>query len=209
MYGGLPQKKFKLVLLGEQGVGKSSIVLRLTKNEYVEHDYATVGAAFQKHVIPLDDVVVMYDIWDTAGQERYRSLATMYYRGAAAALVVYDVTSADSFERAKYWIQELNTKAGGEEIVICLTANKCDVPDDQRVISQAEGSRLADEQSLLFFECSAKSGANVQNVFRSVSTVLARRFPAQDAAPADPQRIKPGVGGGGRPKGSQKRRCTC
>lgn len=99
-------KKYKVVLLGESGAGKSSLAQRLIKNEWNANLNSTVGASFFRWTCSVGgDTTVNCDIWDTAGQERYRSLASMYYRGAAAALVVYDITSHESFDRAKHWVQ--------------------------------------------------------------------------------------------------------
>jgi len=119
---------FKLVLLGDTAVGKSSSVERFVKNEFFEFQQPTIGAAFLTQSVQLDDFIVKFEIWDTAGQERYRSLAPMYYRGAAAALVVYDITSYDSFRGAKTWIEELQ-RQGSSDIVIGLAGNKCDLED--------------------------------------------------------------------------------
>merc|ERR1712023_221338 len=99
--------QFKLVLLGDSAVGKSSLVLRFVRGQFFEYQESTIGAAFMTQTLALDDTTVKFEIWDTAGQERYHSLAPMYYRGAQAAVVVYDVTSQDSFERAQRWISEL------------------------------------------------------------------------------------------------------
>merc|ERR1712137_20550 len=93
--------QFKLVLLGESAVGKSSLVLRFVKGQFLDFQESTIGAAFLTQTVCLNDTTVKFEIWDTAGQERYHSLAPMYYRGAQAAIVVYDITNADSFDRAK------------------------------------------------------------------------------------------------------------
>ena len=114
---------FKLVLLGNAGVGKSCLVLRFVRNEYVDDLDTTVGAAFLTKTVTLDGAPVKIEIWDTAGQERYRSLAPMYYRGAQAAVVVFDLTSRDSFEGAKTWVKELQKKAD-PQVVIALAGNK-------------------------------------------------------------------------------------
>merc|ERR1711982_120126 len=114
--------QFKLVLLGESAVGKSSLVLRFVKGQFLDFQESTIGAAFLTQTVCLNDTTVKFEIWDTAGQERYHSLAPMYYRGAQAAIVVYDITSMDSFERAKSWIKELQKQAR-PDIVISLAAN--------------------------------------------------------------------------------------
>jgi len=116
----------KLVLLGEAAVGKSSLVLRFVSNDFNEHNSPTIGAAFLTQKCRLEDKVIKFEIWDTAGQERFHSLAPMYYRNAAAAVVVYDITKASSLEKAKSWINELQRQAN-PNIVIALVGNKLDL----------------------------------------------------------------------------------
>ena len=111
--------QFKVVLLGESAVGKSSLVLRFVKREFHEYQESTIGAAFLTQTVQIDDTTVKFEIWDTAGQERYHSLAPMYYRGAQAALIVYDITSKDSFIKAQNWVRELQRQAS-TNIVIAL-----------------------------------------------------------------------------------------
>ena len=101
------QTQAKLVLLGDMGAGKSSLVLRFVKGQFFEHQESTIGAAFMTQTVTVDDHVVKFEIWDTAGQERYHSLAPMYYRGAAAAIIVYDMQSQQSWQRAKSWVLSL------------------------------------------------------------------------------------------------------
>merc|ERR1712226_1019035 len=108
--------QYKLVLLGETSVGKSSLVIRFVKGQF--HEY-TIGAAFLTQTVVVGDYTVKFEIWDTAGQERYHSLAPMYYRGAAAAIVVYDITSTPSFNRAKTWVKELQ-RQGNPALVMAL-----------------------------------------------------------------------------------------
>ena len=123
---------FKLVLLGDTAVGKSCIVVRFVRKEFFEFQEPTIGAAFLTQTITLDSTQVKFEIWDTAGQERYRSLAPMYYRGAAAAIVVYDVTNPASFDGAKSWVRELQRR-GDPNVVIALAANKADLEDKRKV----------------------------------------------------------------------------
>ncbi|KAL3021868.1 hypothetical protein AAZX31_05G216300 [Glycine max] len=122
----------KLVLLGDMGAGKTSLVLRFVKGEFSEYQESTIGAAFFTHVLSLNEATVKFDIWDTAGQERYHSLAPMYYRGAAAAIVVYDITSMDSFVRAKKWVREVQRQANSS-LTMFLVANKADLEDERKV----------------------------------------------------------------------------
>ncbi|KAH8084689.1 GTP-binding protein ypt5 [Filobasidium floriforme] len=116
----------KLVLLGEAAVGKSSVVLRFVNDDFNENNSPTIGAAFLTQKCRLEDKVIKFEIWDTAGQERFHSLAPMYYRNAAAAVVVYDITKASSLEKAKAWVNELQRQAN-PNIVIALVGNKLDL----------------------------------------------------------------------------------
>ena len=109
--------QFKLVLLGESAVGKSSLVLRFVKGQFHEYQESTIGAAFLTQTLSMEDSEVKFEIWDTAGQERYNSLAPMYYRGAQAAIVVYDILNQDSFQRAQTWVSELQRKVCREKII--------------------------------------------------------------------------------------------
>lgn len=161
---------FKLVLLGDAAVGKSSCVERFVKNEFFEFQQPTIGAAFLTQTVALDDYIVKFEIWDTAGQERYRSLAPMYYRGAAAALVVYDITSQESFQGAKTWIEELQ-RQGSADIVIGLAGNKMDL-DTKREVDKEEARAYATDNNCIFFETSAKTGENVNSIFTSIAKKL-------------------------------------
>uniref|UniRef100_A0A3B3TBJ8 Ras-related protein Rab-5B-like n=1 Tax=Paramormyrops kingsleyae TaxID=1676925 RepID=A0A3B3TBJ8_9TELE len=124
--------QFKLVLLGDMAVGKSSLVLRFVKGHFDEFQETTIGAAFLAQSVCLDDTTIKFEIWDTAGQERYHSLAPMYYRGAQAAIVVFDITKPETFERAKAWVKELQRQAS-PSIVIALAGNKADLADRRMV----------------------------------------------------------------------------
>lgn len=169
---------YKLVLLGNAAVGKSSCVERFVKNEFFEHQQPTIGAAFLTQTVQLDDYQVKFEIWDTAGQERYRSLAPMYYRGAAAALVVYDITDHESFTGAKTWIEELQ-RQGSPDIVIGLAGNKVDVSSRRRVLTE-EAKGYADENACIFFETSAKTGQNITEIFRAIAQRLPKHIQEPD-----------------------------
>lgn len=171
--------QYKLVLLGESAVGKSSLVLRFVKGQFFEFQESTIGAAFLTQAVVVDDCTVKYEIWDTAGQERYHSLAPMYYRGAAAAVVVYDITNKQSFERAKTWIKELQ-RQGASKIVIALAGNKIDVQEGQEV-PREEAQAYAEENDIFFLETSAKTDHNVSELF----VEIARRLPKDAQSSAD------------------------
>lgn len=174
--------QFKLVLLGESAVGKSSLVLRFVKDQFDDYRESTIGAAFLTQTIALDEsTTVKFEIWDTAGQERYKSLAPMYYRNANCAVVVYDVTQASSLDKAKAWVKELQRQAN-ENIVIALAGNKLDLatpPNSRRAIETSEAEAYAKEAGLLFFETSAKTAENVQELF----SAIARKLPLDQQSP--------------------------
>ncbi|KAH3774069.1 ras-related protein Rab-22A-like isoform X1 [Dreissena polymorpha] len=167
-------REVKLCLLGESGVGKSSIVLRFVRDQYKENLESTIGASFMTKQVVLDGKTYIFQIWDTAGQEKYRSLAPMYYRGAAAAIVVYDVTREASFPAVRDWIRELQRAASGN-IVLAIAGNKCDL-SDLREVSKQKAKELAEELGAIFTETSALTSANIQTLFEEI----ARRLPAND-----------------------------
>uniref|UniRef100_A0A4W6D6X0 RAB5A, member RAS oncogene family n=1 Tax=Lates calcarifer TaxID=8187 RepID=A0A4W6D6X0_LATCA len=151
--------QFKLVLLGESAVGKSSLVLRFVKGQFHEFQESTIGAAFLTQTVCLDDTTVKFEIWDTAGQERYHSLAPMYYRGAQAAIVVYDITNEAPL------VQQLMIACiASPNIVIALSGNKADLANKRAVDFQS----YADDNSLLFMETSAKTSMNVNEIFMAI-----------------------------------------
>ncbi|XP_009992444.1 PREDICTED: ras-related protein Rab-5C isoform X2 [Chaetura pelagica] len=162
--------QFKLVLLGESAVGKSSLVLRFVKGQFHEYQESTIG--------------VKFEIWDTAGQERYHSLAPMYYRDAQAAIVVYDITNTDTFVRAKNWVKELQRQAS-PNIVIALAGNKADLAT-KRAVDFQDAQTYADDNSLLFMETSAKTAMNVNEIFMAIAKKLPKNEPQN--APGGPGR---------------------
>lgn len=203
-----PDRTAKIVLLGEAAVGKSSLAARFVRNEFLPTQESTIGAAFLSHTVSTAAGSVKLEIWDTAGQERYRSLAPMYYRGAVAALVVYDITSAESLKRSQSWIQEL--RRNGCNALIALLGNKCDLAE-KRVVPQQQGQEIAAEEGAMFYETSAKNGDNVETVFRAV----AERIIAEDRAPAarptggEPPGARKGSGVKPGKKTQEKKSCPC
>jgi Ras-related protein Rab-5C len=169
----------KLVLLGDMGAGKSSLVLRFVKGQFFDYQESTIGAAFLTKTMPEQNV--KFEIWDTAGQERYHSLAPMYYRGAAAAVVVFDITNAESFAKAKTWVKELQ-RMGNPNMIMSLAGNKADLAD-HRAVTVEDAQAYADENGLQFWETSAKSNLNVNEVFVDIAKRLPRPTASAPQAP--------------------------
>jgi len=190
--------QFKLVLLGDSAVGKSSLVLRFVKKQFFEYQESTIGAAFLTQTVVVGDYTVKFEIWDTAGQERYHSLAPMYYRGAAAAIVVYDITNKQSFMRAKAWVKELQ-RQGNQSMVIALAGNKLDLAD-QRQVDPEEAKSYADENSIFFMETSAKTNQNVSEIFQ----LIAKKLPKNTNPPAPTSYVQLAL-----PEQEEKKKCAC
>ncbi|KAA3467705.1 Ras-related Rab11B [Gossypium arboreum] len=161
---------FKLVLIGDSGVGKSNLLSRFTKNEFNLESKSTIGVEFATRSIRVDDKVVKAQIWDTAGQERYRAITSAYYRGAVGALLVYDVTRHITFENVERWLKELRDHTDSN-IVIMLVGNKADLRH-LRAVSTEEAKAFAEREKTYFMETSALESLNVENAFTEVLTQI-------------------------------------
>ncbi len=159
--------EIKIVLLGDQAVGKSSLVQRFCSDKFEENYKNTIGGAYlQKEVTLKNGDILKLHIWDTGGEERFRSMASLYYKDAVAAILVYDVSNQESFDSLNYWINELNTKIDNENFVISIAGNKCDLPPDQKKVQFNGVKNFAKEKGVpLCFETSAKVGIGVKDLF--------------------------------------------
>ncbi|XP_050534481.1 ras-related protein Rab-37 isoform X4 [Daktulosphaira vitifoliae] len=162
----------KTILLGDSGVGKTSLLVRFDTGQFQTGNFsATVGIGFTNKVISVEDSKVKLQIWDTAGQERFRSVTHAYYRDAHALLLLYDVTNRTSFDNIRAWLSEIRDYAN-DQVVIMLIGNKADCSTSDRIIKKEEGEKLAQEYSVTFMETSAKSGLNVDVAFMAVAREL-------------------------------------
>ncbi|XP_069687085.1 ras-related protein Rab6 isoform X2 [Periplaneta americana] len=184
---GNPLRKFKLVFLGEQSVGKTSLITRFMYDSFDNTYQATIGIDFLSKTMYLEDRTVRLQLWDTAGQERFRSLIPSYIRDSTVAVVVYDITNANSFHQTSKWIDDVRTERGSD-VIIMLVGNKTDL-SDKRQVSTEEGERKAKELNVMFIETSAKAGYNVKQLFRRVAAALPGMDSTENKPPEDMQEV--------------------
>jgi len=159
---------FKLLMIGDAGVGKSSMLLRFTDDSFDEHIQSTIGVDFKVKHLDVSSKRIKLTIWDTAGQERFRTLTSSYYRGAQGVVMVYDVTRRDSFENLEQWLKEvkLYSPNNGEGVVKLLVGNKIDLGN--KVVPREEAEAWARSQGMLFLEASAKTRTGIKQCFMEV-----------------------------------------
>ena len=160
----------KIVLLGDVSVGKTSIASRYCKNSFNDHHINTIGGAYQQQKVVLGNgSMVKLHIWDTSGQERFRAMTNLYYRDAQVAILTYDITNESSFSSIDFWINELKYKVENENMILCLVGNKCDVTSNERKIPTSKGKNYAQENNMIFYETSAKTGEGVKDLFVNIA----------------------------------------
>ncbi|KAL5728891.1 WD40 repeat protein [Ranunculus cassubicifolius] len=168
---------FKLLLIGDSGVGKSCLLLRFADDSYLESYISTIGVDFKIRTVEQDGKTMKLQIWDTAGQERFRTITSSYYRGAHGIIIVYDVTDQESFNNVKTWLSEINRYAS-DHVNKLLVGNKCDMTSN-KVISYETGKALADEMGIPFLETSAKNATNVEQAFMTMTSEIKNRMASQ------------------------------
>jgi len=175
---------FKFVLIGDSGVGKSSLLFRFAEDSFTESYTSTIGVDFLFRKVDIDGKMVKVQIWDTAGQERYRTITSAYYRGAHGIIMVYDVTQKTSFEHIEDWLREVTQHASPSTIRV-LVGNKADLVD-KKVIATNDAEDFAKRLGIPFFETSAKNASNVELLFTSMAkTLIAAKGQGQDQ-PSNP-----------------------
>jgi Ras-related protein Rab-8A len=202
----------KLLLIGDSGVGKSCLLLRFSDGSFTTSFITTIGIDFKIRTIELDQKRIKLQIWDTAGQERFRTITTAYYRGAMGILLVYDVTDESSFNSTFFlpasplvlpfwfsfasiylgitytdirnWIRNIEQHAS-DNVNKILIGNKADMDESKRAVPTAKGQALADEYGIKFFETSAKTNLNVEQVFFSIARDIKQRLAETDSKPED------------------------
>lgn len=161
---------FKLLLIGNSSVGKTSFLFRYADDAFNSAFVSTVGIDFKVKTVFRNNRRIKLQIWDTAGQERYRTITTAYYRGAMGFLLMYDISNQESFNAVQDWATQIKTYSWDNAQVL-MVANKCDL-EDERIIPTEDGQRLAQELGFQFFEASAKDNVNVRQVFERLVDVI-------------------------------------
>ena len=164
--------KFKIIIIGESGVGKSSLTLRITKNKYIEDYTPTIGFENCSLYIKINQTIIKLEIWDTCGQETYRSLIKNYYRNASLVIIVYSIDDEKSFNKLNIQLNNIKSFSEGK-IIIFLLGNKLDIDEDKRKITTEMGTKFYIENNLNnFFEISAKNRYNINNLFIQTEILL-------------------------------------
>ena len=167
------EQLYKIIIIGDSGVGKSNILGRYLHNEFKHDTKSTVGVEFGSKQLKVDGVNIKLQIWDTAGEERYRAITSAYYKGSKGCFIVYDITSEISFENVEKWYEEIR-KSAEKEISVILVGNKCDL-ENERKVSIEMGQSKAKNLNCPFFETSALNNTNIVTAFQSISENIYNR----------------------------------
>ena len=165
---------FKYIIIGDSAVGKSNILLRYIHDKFNDEFQSTIGVEFGAKNIKIEDKIYRIQIWDTAGQETFRSITRAYYKNSVCACVVYDITNRNSFQNIKSWIEDCR-KQSPKTVFLVLIGNKVDL-EDKREVTYEEGSIYAEKNGMLFFETSAKTGKNIEEIFIKSSLEIAKKI---------------------------------
>ncbi|KAL6072939.1 Ras-related protein Rab-1A [Balamuthia mandrillaris] len=198
---------FKVLLIGDSGVGKSSILTRFTEDKFLENDAGTVGVDSKTKTLEVDDKRVKLNIWDTAGQERMGFLTSSYYRGAHGIIIVFDITNEESYRNVANWLGEIERYAFDSALKI-LIGNKSDLAGERQVQASTATEYAENELSTEYFEASAKTGDNISEAFLRLTQMMKKRKEPQQGQHTNP---KPGGNtlnlGGTEPQPARRRRC--
>lgn len=167
-------KTFKVILVGDTNVGKTSIIRRYTKGQFLKNSLTTVANSFSNKIININDQNINLQIWDTAGQERYRAISEIFFKNTDAIIFVYDITSKISFDEISNFWYNYTLKDQSSDVISALAANKVDLFDKEKV-NEDEGRNFAEEKNLIFYLTSAKNGTGIDNLFKDIATRLCER----------------------------------
>ncbi|XP_033110089.1 ras-related protein Rab-10-like isoform X6 [Anneissia japonica] len=169
---------FKLLLIGDSGVGKTCILFRFSDDTFNTTFISTIGIDFKIKTVELNGKKIKLQIWDTAGQERFHTITTSYYRGAMGIMLVYDITQEKTFDNIAKWLRNIQEHAN-EDVEKMLLGNKCDM-DDKRMVSKERGESIARENGIKFMETSAKTNINVETAFMTLAEDILKKYPVSN-----------------------------
>ncbi len=168
-----PSVTFKILTIGESGVGKTCILRRFVENKFLKNHLATIGIDFKTKTLTINNQEIKLKIWDTAGQERFRNITTQYYKGADGIVLVYDVTDEASYEKIKDWMDQILSNTQKEDIGLVLLGNKCDM--EPRNVTEEQGNKMAEELKISYFETSALTGQGIKEAFEQLTRDIMKK----------------------------------
>ena len=168
-----PSITFKILTIGESGVGKTCVLRRFVENKFLKNHLATIGIDFKTKTLNINNQEIKLKIWDTAGQERFRNITTQYYKGADGIVLVYDVTDEESYEKIRDWMEQILSNTQQEEIGLVLLGNKCDM--EPRNVTEEMGKKMAEELKVNYFETSALTGQGIKEAFEQLTRDIMKK----------------------------------
>ena len=168
-----PTMTFKILTIGESGVGKTCVLRRFVENKFLKNHLATIGIDFKTKTLNINNQEIKLKIWDTAGQERFRNITTQYYKGADGIVLVYDVTDEASYEKIRDWMEQILSNTQQEEIGLVLLGNKCDM--EPRVVTEDMGKKMAEELKISYYETSALNGQGIKEAFEELTMDIMKK----------------------------------
>ena len=168
-----PSITFKILTIGESGIGKTCVLRRFVENKFLKNHLATIGIDFKTKTLNINNQEIKLKIWDTAGQERFRNITTQYYKGADGIVLVYDVTDEASYEKIRDWMEQILSNTQQEEIGLVLLGNKCDM--EPRNVTEEMGKKMAEELKVNYFETSALTGQGIKEAFEQLTRDIMKK----------------------------------
>ena len=168
-----PTMTFKILTIGESGVGKTCVLRRFVENKFLKNHLATIGIDFKTKTLNINNQEIKLKIWDTAGQERFRNITTQYYKGADGIVLVYDVTDEASYDKIRDWMDQILSNTQQDDIGLVLLGNKCDM--EPRSVTEEMGKKMAEELKINYFETSALNGQGIKEAFEYLARDIMKK----------------------------------
>ena len=164
---------FKILTIGDGGVGKTSILRRYVENKFLKHHLSTIGIDYLSKTIKIKEQEIKLKIWDTAGQERYRNITSHIYKDADGIILVFDVTSEDSYNQITDWMDQIKNNVSQDDISLILIGNKCDI--QERIVEKERGEQMAEKLEINYFETSALTGQGISEAFEGLAKLILKK----------------------------------